>query len=270
MPACENAAMFLPASTRVGASAYTWPAALFLWGPGSWSDLHRHHSMQLVMALRGTLRFRTGPRQSWMTCGGVLVKPDVPHEVDARQTAVLIGFVDPVSDLAAALAEFARSDVAPIAGRTIAAWRAQLGEPSSLTGTQVEPWVRQTLLCGHRPSALDHRIKRVLQLLPSRLADANTVSLDAVAASVGLSPSRFMHLFTKSVGVPLRPYVLWLRLHCGATELARGKSVADAAHAAGFADAAHFTRTFRRMIGATPRQVLRRGLAARDFHVDAD
>ena len=28
--------------------------------------------------------------------------------------------------------------------------------------------------------------------------------------------------------------------------------------------------TFRRMIGATPRQVLRRGLAARDFHVDAD
>ena len=74
-------------------------------------------------------------------------------------------------------------------------------------------------------------------------------------------------MFTSSVGVPLRPYVLWLRLQCGARELAHGTSVADAAAAAGFADAAHFTRTFRRMIGATPRQVLRRGLAARDFHV---
>jgi AraC-like DNA-binding protein len=70
------------------------------------------------------------------------------------------------------------------------------------------------------------------------------------------------------VGDPLRPYVLWLRLQCGAGALAGGKSVAHAAHAAGFSDAAHFMRTFRRMLGATPRQVLRGGLAARDFHVN--
>ena len=124
-----------------------------------------------------------------------------------------------------------------------------------------------TLLRDRRPPSLDYRVKRVLRALPNRLADADTVSLDAVAASVGLSPSRFMHLFTMSVGVPLRPYVLWLRLQCGAGELARGRTVTDAAHAAGFSDAAHFTRTFRRMIGATPRQVLRRGFPARDFHL---
>jgi AraC-like DNA-binding protein len=126
---------------------------------------------------------------------------------------VLIAFVDAESELGAALAEGAASDVAPI------------------------------------PPATD------------------AVSLDPVAASVGLSPSRFLHLFTTSVGVPLRPYALWLRLQCRARELAGGKSVADAAHAAGFSDAAHFTRTFRRMIGATPRQVLQRGLAVRDFHL---
>ena len=91
---------------------------------------------------------------------------------------------------------------------------------------------------------------------------------NAVAASVGLSASRFLHLFTTSVGVPLHPYVLWLRLQCGARELARGTSVAEAAYAARFSDAAHFTRTFRRMIGATPRQLLQRGLAAPDFHLD--
>ena len=124
-----------------------------------------------------------------------------------------------------------------------------------------------TLLCERKPPSIDHRVRRVLRDLPNRLAEAEAVSLDVVAASVRLSPSRFLHLFTTSVGVPLRPYVLWLRLQCGARELARGKSVAEAAYAAGFADAAHFTRTFRRMIGATPRQVLRRGLAARDFHL---
>lgn len=259
--------MLLPASKYVGASAFTWPAALFLWGPGSWTDRHRHHCAQLVMALRGMLRFRGRQRQRWTKCEAVLVRPDAWHEVDARDTDVLIAFVDAESDLGAALAARTESAVAPIAPGTVAEWRTQLGEPASLTADRVRPWVTDTLLRDRRPPSLDYRVKRVLRALPNRLADADTVSLDAVAATVGLSPSRFMHLFTTSVGVPLRPYVLWLRLQCGAGELARGRTVTDAAHAAGFSDAAHFTRTFRRMIGATPRQVLRRGFAARDFHL---
>jgi AraC-like DNA-binding protein len=217
------------------------------------------------MALDGTLRFRQRQRQRWTTCGAVLVKPDAWHEVNARGTHVLVAFVDAESELAAALAERMASDVAPIPPPTVAEWRTQLGE--SLTAARVEPWVTKTLLCDRRPPSIDHRVKRVLRDLPNRLAEAEAVSLDAVATSVRLSPSRFLHLFTASVGVPLRPYVLWLRLQCGARELARGRSVAEAAYAAGFSDAAHFTRTFRRMIGATPRQVLRRGFAARDFRL---
>ena len=261
--------MLLPASQYGGASAFTWPAALFLWGPGSWSDLHRHHSVQLVMPLDGTLRFRQRARQRWSTCDAVLLRPDAWHEVDARRTDVLIAFVDAESDLGAALVTRTTSDVAPIPSATVAEWRTQLGEAGSLTAARVEPWVTGTLLRDRRPPSLDHRVTRVLRSLPTRLAEADAVSLDAVAASVGLSSSRFLHLFTASVGVPLRPYVLWLRLQCGARGLARGTSVADAAHAAGFSDAAHFTRTFRRMIGATPRQVLQRGFAARDFHLKA-
>jgi AraC-like DNA-binding protein len=265
--ACEDGVMLLPATKYVGASAFSWPAALFLWGPGSWTDLHRHHCVQLVMALRGTLRFRRSRRQRWTRCAAALVAPDAWHEVDARNADVLIAFVDAESELGAALADWTVSEVAPIASAAVATWRAQLGEPASLTAARVEPWVRETLLRNRRPPPLDHRVKRVLRRLPNRLAEAEVVTLRILAGSVGLSPSRFMHLFTKSVGVPLRPYILWLRLQCGAGELARGKSVVDAAHAAGFSDAAHFTRTFRRMIGATPRQVLRRGLAARDFHM---
>jgi AraC-like DNA-binding protein len=259
--------MLLPASTCVGASAFAWPAALFLWGPGSWADLHKHHCVQLVMALSGTIRFRERQHQRWTRCDAVLVRPDARHEVDARGTNVMIAFVDAESELGAALAAGSESNVAPLPGGTVAGWRAQLGPPASMTAARVEPWVTRTLLRERRPPPIDHRVKRVLRALPDKLAEAEAVSLDAVAASVRLSPSRFLHLFTTSVGVPLRPYVLWLRLQCGARELARGTSVADAAHAAGFSDAAHFTRTFRRMIGATPSQVLRRGFAARDFHM---
>ena len=259
--------MLLPASQYVAASAFTWPAALFLWGPGSWSDLHRHHCVQLVLALDGTRRFRQRSRQRWTTCDAVLVRADAWHEIDARGTAVLIAFVDPESEVGAALGARTVSDVAPIPAAAVAQWRAQLGDSGSLTAARVEPWVTGNLLRDRRVASIDHRVRRVLRQLPKRLADAEAVSLEAVAASVRLSPSRFLHLFTTSVGVPLRPYVLWLRLQCAVGELALGNSVVGAAAAAGFSDAAHFTRTFRRMIGATPRQVMKRGFAARDFHL---
>jgi AraC-like DNA-binding protein len=64
-----------------------------------------------------------------------------------------------------------------------------------------------------------------------------------------------MHVFTESVGVPVRPYLLWLRLQRAACDLVNGASVTTAAHAAGFSDAAHLTRTFRRMLGTTPTDI---------------
>ena len=115
----------------------------------------------------------------------------------------------------------AGSTVSPVPPRTIAHWRSKLGDPDALTAARVEPWVRETLLSYRRPAPLDYRVNRILKTLPQRLADAEAVSLPALATSVGLSPSRLMHLFTASVGVPLRPYILWLRLQYAAGELAR-------------------------------------------------
>ena len=83
-------------------------------------------------------------------------------------------------------------------------------------------------------------------------AALDDLSLKTLAGIAGLSPSRFMHAFTESVGVPVRPYILWLRLQRAACDLTDGASVTSAAHRAGFSDAAHLTRTFRRMLGATP------------------
>ena len=61
-----------------------------------------------------------------------------------------------------------------------------------------------------------------------------------------------MHAFTDSVGIPLRPYLQWLKLQRAAAAIAAGKPLAEAAHAAGFSDAAHMTRTFRKTLGTTP------------------
>jgi hypothetical protein len=79
--------------------ALVWPAAMIVWGPGFTTAGHRHHCVQLVMAMKGTLLIRGKPNDQWIRCGAALVRPDAAHEVDARNTTVLIGFVDSESEL---------------------------------------------------------------------------------------------------------------------------------------------------------------------------
>lgn len=67
-----------------------------------------------------------------------------------------------------------------------------------------------------------------------------------------MSPDRFRHLFMAETGVTFRAYLLWLRLECALTSYVAGSSLTDAAHTGGFADSAHFSRTFRRMFGIAP------------------
>lgn len=112
-------------------------------------------------------------------------------------------------------------------------------------------WGHTEILCDPEPVQAHPRVERVLRVLHD-LPARDRLSLERLAAVAGLSPSRFMHVFTRSVGMPLRRYILWLRLRRAACALAAGASVTHAAHSAGFSDAAHMTRTFRRMLGTTP------------------
>ena len=49
--------------------ALLWPAAMIVWGPGFTTSGHRHHCVQLVMAMRGTLLIRGRSDDPWMECG---------------------------------------------------------------------------------------------------------------------------------------------------------------------------------------------------------
>ena len=203
------------------------------------------------MAIDGTLLVRSGPTDKWTKCGAVLVRPDARHEVDARGTNVLlIAFVDAESELGAALADRIDGGISSVPVKQVARWRAALGP--KITEARVEGWVKKELRNGSRAVKIDPRVRRAIKYLRERLGGSHDLSLKALADISGLSASRFMHVFTESVGVPLRPYILWLRLQRASCELMDGASMTAAAHNAGFSDAAHMTRTFRRMLGTTP------------------
>src|SRR5262245_38718524 len=227
-----------------------WPAAMIVWAPGFTSLGHRHHCVQLVMAMQGTLLVRGRPEDEWKRCGAVLVRPDAVHEIDARHTPVLIGFVDSESELGAALCERIGDEMLCVSTSQVARWRAALRpEPSE---ARVECWVRSELLQRRSVLKIHPRVNRVLKYLRERLDVSDDFSLKTLARIAGLSQSRFMHVFTESLQVPLRRYILWLRLQRASCELMDGVSITKAAHSAGFSDAAHLNRTFRRMLGTTP------------------
>jgi len=197
----------------------------------------------------------------------VLVRPDVAHEIDARDSTVLIAFVDSESELGSALRERFDGDISCISDGQVARWRAALGRTP--TEARVERWVSRQLLHRRRPVKIHPRVNRVLKYLREKLGISDDFSLKTLAGISGLSQSHFMHIFTESVGVPLRPYILWLRLQRAACDLKDGYSVTSAAHSAGFSDGAHLTRTFRRMLGMTPTDLALRKRMSRGVSLES-
>jgi len=210
------------------------------------------------VALTGTLRVREGARARWRRCRAVVVKANANHEIDGRDSFVLIAFIGAESTLGAAATKHLQSAIGIVSNREAAQWCRALGDPKALDSARVKRWIVSTLLQHNPPARMHPRIERVIGMLRGHPLGTRTTSLVHLSSVAGLSPSRFGHVFTESMGISLRPYMRWLRLQRAARELVLGRSATQAAHVAGFADAAHLTRTFRRLLGATPRDLIQR------------
>jgi AraC-like DNA-binding protein len=222
------------------------------------------------MALEGTLRVSGGPPKTWKRCLAALVRADAVHAVDAREATVLIAFVDPESQLGAALSARIERDISLVHDREAERWRSAIGKGREVTDLRVQAWLRASLLNSEAPVRIHPGVSRVLRYLRAQTEGLGDVSLPTLAGIARLSQSRFMHVFTGSMGVAVRPYILWLRVQRACGALMRGGTVTDAALHAGFSDAAHLTRSFRRMLGITPTEIASRKRTARGVSVDAE
>ncbi|MFG3151051.1 AraC family transcriptional regulator [Streptomyces sp. NPDC048219] len=130
--------------------------------------------------------------------------------------------------------------------------------PDPLEAESRLPWLLTALAQRHStvraaddavPGA--HRVARVVR---DRLADELLAppSLAALATDLGLSRYQLLRAFRTTMGIP--PYA-WLAQHRVARArglLDAGLRPAEAAALVGFADQAHLTRWFRRVLGVTP------------------
>lgn len=215
------------------------------------TDFHSHHAVQVTLSLGGRFELRT---RTHSVAGDAAVAPDVSHIFEAIGLVALL-FVEPESRSGRAIAQslFKTAPLAPVPPERVADLVARLkrswGNADTDDATLIE--LGRTFvarLAGQGEAELpDPRVQTIIAYVASGLD--RPIALASAAKSVGLSPGRVRHLFVEHTGLPFRTYLLWLRLTKAVGVFAGGGSLTEAAHEAGFADSAHFSRTFRRMFG---------------------
>ncbi|WP_437675772.1 helix-turn-helix domain-containing protein [Sorangium sp. So ce131] len=220
------------------------------------STLHAQHGVGILVGLDADVVV-TEPGGGCVRGRVVVVPPHLPHEVASPGPTVGLLY-DP--EMAPDVAAYSRrhGGAFPLEGglrarlgEAAAAHRASLAHPEVLAGLAREAaaWLgREAPRRG-----LDGRVARVLEALRHPAADRRLA-----LSRVRISEAHLQTLFVRDVGLPIRTYQLWRRLLVAVAASAR-LDATGAAHAAGFADLAHFSRTCRRMLGYSP-TTLRSGL----------
>ena len=240
---------------------YLWDGGFFALGESQGVvPPHQHHAIQIVIGVEGEIGIK-GRQGEWRSSRGVIVRPDVEHSFDGQGALGAMVFVDPESVEGLWLRSSLGRDITIVPEarleKSIGELRTFVERP--LESMEIGALIRQCVhsLCSGAPPArkMDPRVTLVLKTI--RASEDLRISVEDVAATVFLSPSRFAHLFKQQVGLPFRRYMLWRKLTRAVLAIGREGTIAAAAHAADFSDAAHLTRTFYQMFGLSPSAMLR-------------
>lgn len=258
----------LPHSSPTGRSQLEWQGDVFIGegfaaylGPLAPTPHHRHHAVQLMFGVGGQVSVRQGAGR--VSANAIWIDSGVVHAIDIARHRAMLLYVEPGAGVQCrGVPEQIGSDATQLGARSID--RSPLGvQMSRLVGGLATgmPAVAAVaaVAAALRSLAVPRRgepspaLRRMLVRLPDMLP--GPVRLDALAASVHISPSRLSHLVRQHLGTTIRAYVRWLRLQSAARCLASGATITQAAHAAGFADSAHLNRVFRNTLGVTPSSI---------------
>lgn len=233
--------------------------SLWIGSSGGATDFHAHHAVQIALADSGLLL--RCPDEEWTHYPAGIIAANQSHAFDGRGAFVAMIFLEPESRAGQNLQHRCRAEritalaaevLAPETHVLFSAYHAKADDAALQAAARAIITKLANVSDASAPT-LDPRILRAIAHVRGNIgAD---VQLAAAAAVACLSPDRFRHLFLEQTGIRFRPYVLWLRIELAVAAYATHHSLTEAAHAGGFADSAHFTRTFRRMFGIAPSSI---------------
>lgn len=211
------------------------------------SHAHGAHQLSVGLDTRVTVHGRAGP----ITARAVFVAASSVHRVEGRH--VLSVYADVSSRLGIAMGEIAGSHdrIVPVPDR-LARRLATVARAKEMLDAGIFDAIASEFGEATGRSTPDAALVRVADALSDAVRREAVPTRRELAALLGLSESRFSHWFRERAGMPMQTYRKWLRLTRAVERILDGEPMAAAAIAAGFADQAHFVRTFRAMFGINP------------------
>lgn len=234
--------------------------AIFL-GLAADASLHESPAIKVCVALDGNFGLRTSENEEWSDFESAIIAAGQPHAIDGRHNKMAMLLLVPETKLAQPIAAIiAKNGMTRLSPKVVAKiqtifvdFETRLASDESIEAICIE-MVEATGPVGEL-LPIDSRVSQSIEAIRSSREEG--VSVREIAADVELSESRFSHLFTENVRIPVRRYLLWLRLRDAMHLLAQGRSLTETAHEAGFSDSAHLTRTFRGMLGIAPSALIK-------------
>lgn len=208
----------------------------------------------IYAAMQGSLKITEGKLE---TVGEVaVVPPYVTHSVESEYPSIICLVIEPETVEPTALvglsARVSGTELPDLAQRIRAAYetlRRQQRRGGFTTGEF------DRLVFGEElpDRNIDRRIRRAALSL-NDFSGSKMTAADC-AASVNLSPSRFLHLFKEQTGVSFRAFRAWKRARHLLHFVNEDINLAHLAQDIGYPDSTHFSHSIRRFYGLQPRAI---------------
>ena len=245
------------------------PSQIYLWdkrtlyiGPLSEPLNLSQGAATLLVSLDESISFKTPDMEAAIECKSLLLPPGLSVIIDTKDAIIANCNLDPMGCDWAAFSEqmqfethkvkYALTPESSYQAQYRNIYEHQMDSEQAyevLDGIIHLAMEQQTI-----PHKIDPRILTVVETIKSNVD--NNLSIESLAEDINLSVPRLIQLFKLQTGIPVRRYRQWHRLFTTALSIGEGYSLTDAAINAGFADSAHFTNTFKSMLGMTPTSII--------------
>lgn len=225
-------------------------------------DIHYHHCFQIVVSIHNTFDCKIADT-NYSNFKGFVINQRHKHSCMAKDSSVIVFLIDAESSIGQNIKKLLNEKIFLNIEDVLSAEQLQLLQVNENERFDIEILSEKyALLCqmlfldNLEIQPLDSRIEQAIKYIETNISQK--IELSEIADLTHLSGERLRHLFAEQIGIPFSQYILWKRIKKVIYEvLKKDISLADASIQYGFSDDAHFSKTYKRMFGASAKPMLK-------------